>query len=115
MGSNKKASWILQFNEMDFRHRRALEILRQRPRGMSELVVSAILHYTSCPEVADEHSKGVDCSTCEGDHYRNDLQRRVADLGANSGSGDKWIKLAADDLAELGGVMGMFRTKGVSI
>ena len=24
---------------------------------MSELVVSAILHYTSCPEVADEHSK----------------------------------------------------------
>lgn len=57
MGSNKKARVVLQFNEMDFRHRRALEILRQRPRSMSELVVSAILHYTSCPEVADEHSK----------------------------------------------------------
>ena len=56
MGSNKKARVVLQFNEMDFRHRRALEILRQRPRSMSELVVSAILHYTSCPEVADEHS-----------------------------------------------------------
>ena len=86
MGSNKKARVVLQFNEMDFRHRRALEILRQRPRSMSELVVSAILHYTSCPEV------GVDCKHCEEDHYRNDLQRRVADLGANSGSGDKWIK-----------------------
>lgn len=45
MGSNKKARVVLQFNEMDFRHRRALEILRQRPRSMSELVVSAILHY----------------------------------------------------------------------
>ncbi len=44
MGSNKKARVVLQFNEMDFRHRRALEILRQRPRSMSELVVSAILH-----------------------------------------------------------------------
>ena len=43
MGSNKKARVVLQFNEMDFRHRRALEILRQRPRSMSELVVSAIL------------------------------------------------------------------------
>ena len=47
MGSNKKARVVLQFNEMDFRHRRALEILRQRPRSMSELVVSAILHYTA--------------------------------------------------------------------
>ena len=28
MGSNKKARVVLQFNEMDFRHRRALEILR---------------------------------------------------------------------------------------
>ena len=45
MGSNKKARVVLQFNEMDFRHRRALEILRQRPRSMSELVVSA--YYTT--------------------------------------------------------------------
>ena len=26
MGSNKKARVVLQFNEMDFRHRRALEL-----------------------------------------------------------------------------------------
>lgn len=45
MGSNSKPRVVLQFNEMDFRHRRALDILRQRPRSMSELVVNAILHY----------------------------------------------------------------------
>ena len=53
MGSNSKSRVVLQFNEMDFRHRRALDILRQRPRSMSELVVNAILHYTSCPEADD--------------------------------------------------------------
>ena len=52
MGSNSKSRVVLQFNEMDFRHRRALDILRQRPRSMSELVVNAILHYTSCPVAA---------------------------------------------------------------
>ena len=57
MGSNKKARVVLQFNEMDFRHRRALDILRQRPRSMSELVVNAILHYTSCPEAANEFGR----------------------------------------------------------
>lgn len=47
MGSNKKARVVLQFNEMDFRHRRALEILRQRPRSMSELVVKYSLQGTT--------------------------------------------------------------------
>ena len=42
MGSNSKSRVVLQFNEMDFRHRRALDILRQRPRSMSELVVNAM-------------------------------------------------------------------------
>ena len=57
MGSNSKSRVVLQFNEMDFRHRRALDILRQRPRSMSELVVNAILHYTSCPEAANEFGR----------------------------------------------------------
>lgn len=57
MGSNSKPRVVLQFNEMDFRHRRALDILRQRPRSMSELVVNAILHYTSCPEAANEFGR----------------------------------------------------------
>ena len=53
MASNHKTRVVLQFNEMDFRHRRVLDILRQRPRSMSELVVNAVLHYTSCPEAAN--------------------------------------------------------------
>ena len=57
MVSNSKPRVVLQFNEMDFRHRRALDILRQRPRSMSELVVNAILHYTSCPEAANEFGR----------------------------------------------------------
>ena len=110
MGSNKKARVVLQFNEMDFRHRRALEILRQRPRSMSELVVSAILHYTSCPEVADEHSKEWIASTVKEIItemiYSGEISAQTPAPETNGSS------LAADDLAELGGVMGMFRTKG---
>ena len=73
MGSNSKSRVVLQFNEMDFRHRRALDILRQRPRSMSELVVNAILHYTSCPEAANEFGLG-------GEHRQ----------GCRSRYGHKW-------------------------
>ena len=112
MGSNKKARVVLQFNEMDFRHRRALEILRQRPRSMSELVVSAILHYTSCPEVADEHSKEWIASTVKKiitEMISSGELQISAQTPAPETNGSS---LAADDLAELGGVMRMFRTKG---
>ena len=112
MGSNKKARVVLQFNEMDFRHRRALEILRQRPRSMSELVVSAILHYTSCPEVADEHSKEWIASTVK-EIITEMISSGELQLSAQTPAPEtNGSSLAADDLAELGSVMGMFRTKG---
>lgn len=112
MGSNKKARVVLQFNEMDFRHRRALEILRQRPRSMSELVVSAILHYTSCPEVADEHSKEWIASTVK-EIITEMISSGELQISAQTPAPEtNGSSLAADDLAELGGVMGMFRTKG---
>lgn len=111
MGSNKKARVVLQFNEMDFRHRRALEILRQRPRSMSELVVSAILHYTSCPEVADEHSKEWIASTVK-EIITEMISSGELQISAQTPAPEtNESSLAADDLAELGGVMGMFRTK----
>lgn len=109
MANNNKTRVVLQFNEMDFRHRRALEILRQRPRSMSELVVSAVLHYTSCPEVADEYSK---------EWITNTVKEIIAEMISNgefqptTGASPQQTKsagLAADDLADLGGVMGMFR------
>ena len=48
---------VLQFNEYDFRHRKVLEILRERPRNKTQVVVNAILHYMSCPEAAEEFNK----------------------------------------------------------
>lgn len=53
----EKTRAVLQFNEYDFRHRKVLEILRERPRNKTELVVNAILHYMSCPDAAEEFSK----------------------------------------------------------
>ena len=55
--SNHKPRVVLQFNDFDFRHRKVLEILRARPRNMTELVVNAILHYVSCPDADKEFSR----------------------------------------------------------
>ena len=41
----EKPRAVLQFNEYDFRHRKVLEILRERPRNKTELGVNAFLHY----------------------------------------------------------------------
>jgi len=105
MGSNSKSRVVLQFNEMDFRHRRALDILRQRPRSMSELVVNAILHYTSCPEAANEF--GIVKDVVRDMVTNGELQAVSQPTSPKSES----PTLAADDLADLGGVMGMFRSK----
>ena len=53
----EKPRAVLQFNEYDFRHRKVLEILRERPRNKTELVVNAILHYISCPNAEQEYDK----------------------------------------------------------
>lgn len=55
--SNHKPRISLQFNEFDFRHRKVLEILRARPRNMTDLVVNAILHFISCPNAEQEYDK----------------------------------------------------------
>ena len=55
--SNNKPRVVLQFNDFDFRHRKVLEVLRARPRNMTDLVVNAILHYISCPDAGDEFGK----------------------------------------------------------
>ena len=111
MGSNSKSRVVLQFNEMDFRHRRAIDIFRQRPRSMSEWVVNAILHYTSCAEAANEF--GRDWVVC----IVKDVVRAMVTNGAlqavsqPTSPKSESPTLAADDLADLGGVMGMFRSK----
>lgn len=58
MGANNHRPRIsLQFNDFDFRHRKVLEILRARPRNMTDLVVNAILHFISCPNAEQEYDK----------------------------------------------------------
>jgi len=57
MANSNNSRALLQFNEYDFRHRKVLEILRQRPRSKTELVVNAILHYVSCPEASEDFNK----------------------------------------------------------
>lgn len=112
MASSNKARVVLQFNLMDFRHKRALEILRQRPRSMSELVVSAILHYTSCPEVADEHGREWIASTVK-EIIAEMISNGELQVSASPVSPEPEPDgLGANDLADLGGVMGMFRSRG---
>ena len=116
MASNHKTRVVLQFNEMDFRHRRVLDILRQRPRSMSELVVNAVLHYTSCPEAR----AGGAPKNWARDWVASIVKDVVREMVANgelqavsqpTPSKPESPTLAADDLADLGGVMGMFRSK----
>lgn len=55
--SNHRPRISLQFNDFDFRHRKVLEILRARPRNMTDMVVNAILHFISCPDAEQEYNK----------------------------------------------------------
>ena len=55
--NNHRPRISLQFNDFDFRHRKVLEILRARPRNMTDLVVNAILHFISCPNAEQEYDK----------------------------------------------------------
>ena len=56
--SNHRPRISLQFNDFDFRHRKVLEILRARPRNMTDLVVNAVLHFISCPNAEQEYDNG---------------------------------------------------------
>lgn len=113
MASNNKSRVTLQFNEMDFRHRRALEILRKRPRSMSEIVVNALLHYTSCPEAANEFGRDWVVSIVK-DVLKEMAANGELQLGNQAAPAPQEPApgLDANDLSELGGMMDMFRTKG---
>ena len=111
MGSNSKPRVVLQFNEMDFRHRRALDILRKRPRSMSELVVNAILYYTSCPVAANEFGRDWVVSIVKDVVREMVASGELQAVSQPTSPKSESPTLAADDLADLGGVMGMFRSK----
>ena len=102
MASNHKTRVVLQFNEMDFRHRR---------RSMSELVVNAVLHYTSCPEAANEFGRDWVASIVKDVVREMVANGELQAVSQPMPSKPESPTLAADDLADLGGVMGMFRSK----
>lgn len=88
-----------------------------QPRSNSSVTIRfkrvvGVVRYTSCPEVADEHSKEWIASTVK-EIITEMISSGELQLSAQTPAPEtNGSSLAADDLAELGGVMGMFRTKG---
>lgn len=104
--AESKPRVVLQFNEYDFRHRKVLEILRAQKRHMSDLVVTAVLHYVNCPEAETEFSK---------ESVRSVVKEVIAEMLAdgslsaiNSGSSSS-SHPSADEAFELGDMMSAFR------
>lgn len=96
--SNHKPRVVLQFNDFDFRHRKVLEILRARPRNMTELVVNAILHYVSCPDADQEFSR---------EYIKKIVQEIISEMQADGslgnvcGSAPPPVSEDGDDLCDL--------------
>lgn len=103
--SGKSSRVTLQFNDYDFRHKKALQILKSRPRHMTEMIVDAILHYVVCPDAGTEMSRewirGI---------LKEELASMIPDLrqAAMPAAADKPL-IRDEDMADLGDVMGMFR------
>lgn len=106
MGSNNNSRALLQFNEYDFRHRKVLEILRQRPRSKTELVVNAVLHYVSCPEASEDFNKETIRKL-----IREVLLEMMTDgsIQATVSSGPHAAQAPAQELEDLGDMMSVFR------
>lgn len=96
---------VLQFNEFDFRHRKVLDILRARPRNMTDLVVNAILHFVSCPEAEQEFSK-----SAIRDIVTEVIQEMQASgtLTLNTPKADP-SELSDEDASDIGDFMSAFR------
>lgn len=101
--SNHKPRVVLQFNDFDFRHRKVLEILRARPRNMTELVVNAILHYVSCPDADQEFSR---------EYIKKIVQEVISEMQADGSLGNVCGSApppVSEDGDDLGDLMAAFR------
>ena len=111
MANKDKCRKVLQFNLYDFRHKQALDILNQHPRAMTEMVVNAILHYVSCPDVGLEFNK---------ESIKNTVREVLLEMQAEgaltlmtaSPAAPEQPAMDPTDMQELGGVMSMFRNQG---
>ena len=101
--ANNKPRIVLQFNDFDFRHRKVLEILRARPRNMTETVVNAILHFVSCPDAESEFSKAL---------VREVVLEVIQEMqldGSLTSSSSPTNQLSPEEESELGSFMSAFR------
>ena len=101
--ANNKPRIVLQFNDFDFRHRKVLEILRARPRNMTETVVNAILHFVSCPDAESEFSKAL---------VREVVLEVIQEMqldGSLTSSSSPSNQLSPEEESELGSFMSAFR------
>lgn len=96
---------VLQFNEFDFRHRKVLDILRARPRNMTDLVVNAILHFVSCPDAEQEFNKATIREVVV--EVINEMQANGPFI-LNSSKPDN-SQLSDEDASDLGDFMSAFR------
>ena len=103
----KSSRVTLQFNDYDFRHKKALQILKSRPRHMTELIVDAILHYIVCPDAGRDMSREWIRSVLKEElaAMLPDISRRVEPAAQTT---DK-TAIRDEDMADLGDVMDMFR------
>lgn len=103
----KSSRVTLKFNDYDFRHKKALQILKSRPRHMTELIVDAILHYIVCPDAGRDMSREWIRSVLKEElaTMLPDISRRVAPVAQTT---DK-TAIRDEDMADLGDVMDMFR------
>ena len=103
----KSSRVTLKFNDYDFRHKKALQILKSRPRHMTELIVDAILHYIVCPDAGRDMSREWIRSVLKEElaTMLPDISRRVAPAAQTTGK----TAIRDEDMADLGDVMGMFR------
>ena len=95
----------LSFNEYDFRHRKVLDIINSRPRGMTELVVNAVLHFVSCPDAEKEFNKAA---------MKEVVREVILEMQADGSLGTALTKASAstfneEDTLDLGGMMDAFR------
>ena len=95
----------LSFNEYDFRHRKVLDIINSRPRGMTELVVNAVLHFVSCPDAETEFNK---------EAMKELVREVILEMQAEGSLGKVPAKgttaaLNEEDTLALGGMMDAFR------
>lgn len=105
MGTSNIHRITLTLYDDDFRQREVLNLLKDRPRSITDFIVNAVCHYVRCPNAGND---ALDRAFVKGI-----VQEVISEMAQNgelelTGSSSTQ-KESEPDLSELGGVMSMFR------